>query len=148
MYRIAPVLYFAYGSNMSRARLESRVGPVEVIGPGQLCGYRHAFSKLGRDGTGKGNVHLHPGDTVYGALYRINARRVVDLDRIEGGYRRTEVDVEVYSERIAAFTYVALRTEHGLVPGDDYLAHYRDGIREHGITLAYWSRILRAARCP
>jgi len=64
---------FAYGSNMCRGRLLAhRVHPE---GPGvraRLSGYALHFNKRSTaDGSGKANVELHEGGTVWGVLYVI-----------------------------------------------------------------------------
>ncbi|RMH44075.1 MAG: gamma-glutamylcyclotransferase [Deltaproteobacteria bacterium] len=139
------MIYFAYGSNMSRARLEARVGRVVDLGAARLDGYRHAFAKPGLDGSGKGAILVDPNDHVWGVRYELNARQVAVLDDFEGlgtDYRRATVDVAGEP----AITYVQVRVVDGLRPTDDYLQYYLDGMREHGIPEEYVDRIRRQAR--
>lgn len=133
--------YFAYGSNMSSARLESRVGPVQIVGVGVLDDYRHAFNKHGSDGTAKGNVEPVSGAQVWGVVYELSDDQFEQLDVIEGGYRRIDVEVDVDGETVSAITYTAIAPEAGLRPTAAYLEAYERGIREHEIPPSYWEAI-------
>lgn len=138
------MLYFAYGSNMSSLRLERRVGTVETLGRARLPAHRHRFSKLGRDGTGKGNIEPHPEEHTWGVIYGLTGQQLGELEGYEIGYRRAELDVVHHagSDLVRVTTFVALRVVEGLAPTDEYLSHYRDGIDEHGIEDAYLRRLL------
>lgn len=58
--------YFAYGSNIRRARLEARVSVVSKIGNAYLPDYRFICDKPGQDNTGKANIIDWHGDGVWG----------------------------------------------------------------------------------
>jgi hypothetical protein len=133
---------------MSSLRLERRVGTVEKIGPGRLPDHRHRFSKLGRDGTGKGNIEPHPEEHTWGVIYRLTHEQLGVLDGFEIGYRRADLGVVRPSgpDLVRVTTFVALRVVEGLAPTDAYLSHYRDGIEEHGIEQDYLRRILAHRR--
>ena len=49
-------LYFAYGSNMSSARLAARLGPTRCLGRAVLDHFALAWNKPGLDGSGKANL--------------------------------------------------------------------------------------------
>jgi len=141
-------LYFAYGSNMARARLEQRVGTVEVLGRGWLDAHRHRFSKLGADGTGKGNIEAHAGASVWGVVYRLAPQQLERLGEHEPGYRAIELElllVDAGREVVRAVSYQALRVVEMLQPTDAYVQHYLAGMREHGLPDAYCAAILGAA---
>jgi len=131
------LIYFAYGSNMHRARLEQRVGTVVVVGAGALAHYRHEFAKLGVDGTAKGTIVAARDEVVHGVLYRLDASQLDQLVELEGGYRRIEVAVGGHR----AATFEALRLVTGLRPTDEYLEHYFAGMAEHGLPADYVQRI-------
>lgn len=144
-------LYFSFGSNMSSARLRARVGGIEVVGRAQLPGHRHAFDKLGADGTGKGNVSASQDPSaveVWGALYELETPQLARLDQFEGGYDRTWVEVHVDGARLRALTYVAHQSHQGLLPSPGYLEHYLRGMQEHGIPDAYVRFIRQLAARP
>ncbi|PRP96754.1 hypothetical protein ENSA5_35280 [Enhygromyxa salina] len=136
--------YFAYGSNMSRARLEQRVGPTLVLGPARLEGYRHRFSKLGTDGSGKGNIELHLGESVWGVVYELDDRQLARLVDFELGYRQTSLPVPLVGATATRVTSFEAHTiVPGLAPTSAYVEHYVIGMREHGIPDDYRMRILR-----
>lgn len=138
------LLYFAYGSNMSTARLEARVGRVCALGWSSVPGYRHAFNKHGADGTAKGNIVPAPSATVHGVLFEISTAQLDVLARHEGGYRQLEIEVvhRASSSVRAARSFEAIAPVDGLAPTPDYLDHYRRGIEEHGLPEAYRALIL------
>lgn len=140
--------YFAYGSNMSRARLEKRVGEVVVAGWATLQGYRHAFSKRGNDGSGKGNIEVHEPSNVHGVLYQLDAAQLETLHGFEYGYRAVEVEVlaAAAAQRVLAVTYESLEIVRGLIPSEDYLQHYRTGMDEHRLPDEYIAFVLASAR--
>lgn len=141
--RLTKVRYFAYGSNMSRARLEARLGRVVDLGRARCVARRHSFSKLGLDGTGKGNIELADDALVWGVVYDIDPAQLERLAGIELGYRRIELDVEL--EMIGptrTATFEALEPTPGLAPTREYLEHYVIGMREHGIPDAYLAAVL------
>lgn len=138
-------LYFAYGSNMSRARLEQRVGGVELIGRAQLHSHRHRFSKLGTDGTGKGNVEPLPGELVWGVVYELAPAQLELLDEFETGYRAIELALQLRDTGqaiVRALSYQALRVVEGLQPTEAYVRHYIAGMREHALPTAYCAAVL------
>ena len=137
-------VYFAYGSNMCSRRLSARVGPVRALGAARLDDHEHRFSKLGRDGTGKGNVERRLGRVVHGVAYEVTEVQLVRLADFEGGYRRVELDIVIAEQARAAATFVALHSVDAPPPSPEYVAHYRRGILEHGLPRAYARTIFDA----
>ena len=137
-------LYFAYGSNMSRARLEERVGVVRDHGWSTLHGHRHAFNKLGADGTAKGNIIPAPQDVVHGVLYQLTEEQLRILAHYEGGYVAKQVAVYVHqlAEVYTCTTYKAVKTTLDLLPHHAYLKHYQKGLQEHGLPQEYCASLL------
>lgn len=133
------MLYFAYGSNMSSRRLVARVGEVAVQGVATLPRHRHRFTKLGTDGTAKGNIEPAEDARTMGVLYELSERQFERLAQFEKGYRSTGLELAAIGVRgpVPALSFAALRIVEGLTPTDEYLAHYRAGIEEHGIDPAY-----------
>jgi hypothetical protein len=132
--------YFAYGSNMSTARLfDERLRPEGVpvgerIG-GRLDGWQLAFNKQARlpPGAGAGNIVPVAGGVVHGTLNLLPAQGFEVLDRYEGvvggHYQRRPVAVlrADTGAAVQAITYVALRVGEGLRPTRAYLAHLLAG---------------------
>jgi len=128
------MLYFAYGSNMWPPRLEARVGGCRRVASGALAGHRLAFHKSGRDGSGKCDAALteRAQNRVHGVLYELSRWQGLRLDAFEGGYGRTEVEVETVSgERLAAWLYRAhpRHIDPRLRPFDWYKALVLGGAR-------------------
>lgn len=141
------MLYFAYGSNMSSARLRARVGPFEIRGHAVLPRHEHQFSKPGMDGTGKGHVQPHPRRRVHGVLYGLADDQLERLAEFEGGYRRATLTVLSAREDdpITAVTFLALRPGGAPPPSLAYLDHYREGFLEHALPRDYARALLRDA---
>ena len=132
--------YFAYGSNMSVARLfDERMRPEGVpagerVG-GRLDGWQLAFNKRARrhPGTGAGNIVPVAGGVVHDTLNLLPAKGFEILDRHEGvaggHYERRIVPVVRADTGTAvdAITYVALQVGEGLRPTRAYLAHLLAG---------------------
>ena len=140
------VLYFAYGSNLPRARLEARLGKVAVSGAGWLRGYQLRFHKRGIDGSGKCDAWFsgNDADEVHGAMFVLSATQLTRLDGFEGaGYACHSVVAHTASGPREVVTYRA--HEHaiasGLQPFDWYLALVRHGAHEHGLPGWYRARM-------
>jgi hypothetical protein len=139
-------LYFAYGSNMSSARMtvEDRAPDARVVAVGNLSGYALRFHKRGRDGSGKCDAFEtgNAADRVWGVVYEITARDERRLDRVEGlgvGYDKRQVDVVVGSEAWLCVTYVARAShiEPSLQPLAWYLDWVIDGALENELPVTY-----------
>jgi cation transport regulator ChaC len=141
--------YFAYGSNMSSARLRRRVPSAVPVGRARLPAYRLCFRKRGRDGSAKCDIHTasDAGAAVWGVVYRIHPDEKPHLDAAEDlhrGYAIREVEVRLSPDRqIRAFTYYALQTDHRLQPFAWYREHVLRGAREHALPADYVAMIER-----
>lgn len=126
---------------MSRSRIQARLGRVVDLGRARCSARSHQFSKLGRDGTGKGNIEPAAGAIVWGVVYEIDALQLDRLVEFEFGYRviGLELDLEILGP---AITFEALRPTPNLTPSRDYLEHYIAGIREHAIPEDYLTATL------
>ena len=79
MSKITDSLYFAYGSNLSFAQMDSRCPENTRMGIGILYGYRWIISSRGY-----ANVVKSDPDYVMGRIYKINKRDEDRLDEKEG----------------------------------------------------------------
>jgi len=142
------VLYFAYGSNMSHARLRARAPSARFLSVAELRRHVLKFHKPGsQDGTGKCDA-AHSGkdeDRVLGALYLILESELPALDAFEGlgyGYERKVVTVQAADDsRMAAQTYLATRVDASLRPLDWYKEHVVRGARAIGLPSDYIASI-------
>lgn len=135
-------LNFAYGSNMSTARLRARVPSAMIIGRGVLRGHQLAWHKVSKDGSGKCDVVASDAQDaiVHGVVFAIAQVEKTALDRAEGlgmGYAERQVNVEVGGEPLAATMYYATRTNPSLRPYSWYRAHVLAGAYEHELPPEY-----------
>lgn len=136
---------FAFGSNMSKARLLERLPNVEEIGVATLRGYSLAFSMLSLDGSAKCNIH-YTGDSedeVLGVVYQLSEDEQNQLDIIEGErYNRTKIKVQLLTgENVNAFCYIANTLVDQELPFDWYVHHVYVGAVEHRLPAHYIERI-------
>ena len=114
------VKVFAYGSNLCVERLAARISRVSPVATGYVEGYRLAFHKRSRDGSGKADAFFTGDvrDRVWGAVYDLLDHDKSILDGFEGlGVDYGEAQVSVYGPgdpEIQARVYVA--TEHTIDP--------------------------------
>ncbi len=126
--------YFAYGSNMSTARLRARIPTAAPVGAARIDGYRLICNKRGKDGSGKANLVTTPDGEAWGVLFRIEAGDWRALDRYEWGYERRPCRVVATRESCSAQLYLALAPESREIPPFDwYRSHCLDGAREHAL---------------
>ena len=85
MKQVIKKLYFAYGSNMSQERLESRVGKVEKIQIIVLPYWKLAFN-CGKPDRRFANIVMTGNyqDSVEGVMYELTTRQMKNLDGFEG----------------------------------------------------------------
>lgn len=127
-------LYFAYGSNMSSARLLARVEGARALGAATLPHHSLVFDKPGQDGTAKANLRPLEGAAAHGVLWEIESRALVVLDGFEPGYRRVRLAVDApRAVRHEAWTYLHPGTDAPIRPSVEYLGHLVAGAREHGL---------------
>lgn len=138
-----PDAYFAYGSNLSPARMRERVAGAASLGAARLPGFRLALDKRGADGSGKANLHESPGDAVWGALYALGPADWLRLDGFEPGYERIRVEVEWRGSRRAAWTYASRQLTPEPVPRAWYKRLIVEGARVQGLP-EEWIGLLEA----
>jgi hypothetical protein len=146
------VKYFAYGSNMSLARLRGRVSSAVSLGRHELRAHELRFHKPGRDGSAKCDA-FHTGraaDEIMGVLFEIDCAERVLLDQAEGlgkGYEEKEVSVvSMGGASVEAFTYIATHIDASLRPYSWYVNHVLAGAREAGLPAGYIDARIGAVR--
>jgi hypothetical protein len=143
---------FAYGSNLTLARIEERIGKVAIVTIGKLEGHALRFHKIGRDGSGKADAYAtgRAEDEVWGAVYEFSAGTKRRLDRFEGlgtEYLDTEIEVITAAGVLRAHAYRARpdRIDETLLPFDWYHRFVLHGARAHGLPADYVAALSRAA---
>jgi len=130
--------YFAYGSNMSASRLQSRIKIKADVGAAYLEGWQMVFNKRGRDGSGKANLIANPDFVTWGVLYLLEGSELDRLDVIEGGYERMNVRVRQRDGTVYdAVTYVSQDLTDDPRPSHEYKEYVLSGAREHHLPPDY-----------
>lgn len=139
------VWYFAYGANMHDSAFRERrsMRPLEYRA-GRVRGYRLRFNLEGRP-KGKAapaNLFADPQAEVWGVLYRITRRDLVQLDATEGipgkRYWQLWLDAEDIDGRaLQAVTYIAEGKAADGNPSLRYITLLREGARKHGLPEHY-----------
>jgi AIG2-like family len=105
-------LYFAYGSNMSRAAMACRCRGARALGPAALEGYGFF---VGLDGWG--SVKRKPGATAHGVLWKLTPRDIAALHAYEllhkGLYNVRTLPVRIGARRVPAMIYLLRRRQAG-----------------------------------
>lgn len=128
--------YFAYGSNLDRNRLETRIHRHNVQSHvGYLEHYELSFNKPASDGSGYAMVSPKKDGRVYGVLYLLSDPEFMALDRHEGvpnHYRRKTTSVTALNgESFDAESYFPEMTRAGLRPRREYLSYLVRGASYH-----------------
>ncbi len=141
-------LYFAYGSNMSRAGMAARCPAARAVGPAWLDDYRFF---IGIDGWG--SVRPSPGDAVHGVLWRLTPHDVAALHVYEGLhaglYDVRHLPVRAGAHRKTAMIYLLRRRAPGK-PKPGYIELIARAAREWKLPEDYVRSIKRwsASRRP
>lgn len=140
--------HFAYGSNISLARLRARCPSAVPLAVGLVRCRQLRFHKVGRDGTGKADAFMtgNPADIVRGVIYRCAVDDKHELDRCEclgDGYEEVIVDVQIGDQVWKTFLYEAMphRIDTEILPAAWYHNHIIAGAREHAFPEAYQKMI-------
>jgi gamma-glutamylcyclotransferase len=146
----APLIYFAYGSNMLSKRLRERVSSAQPIGISQLSGHRLLWHKRSDDGSGKCDIQKTDCEQhmVWGVVYRLNKLEKHQLDQAESlgyGYDQKEIEVLLADGILKAFTYFAKKTDPFLFPYHWYKKLVIAGAQEHSLPIDYL-QLLRAVQ--
>lgn len=137
---------------MLTARLEQRVGRVEFVGRAKVAGRRLAFHKRSGDGSGKCDIPVaeNAGEQVHGVVYEMPDSALEELDRFEGGYKRTALQVELSGapEEVQAYLAQPVHVDRGIRPFDWYLQLVYAGVHQHGLVEEYRSCLSEVSDKP
>ncbi len=138
--------YFAYGSNLSLARLRQRVPTARRVGTYYLPGHELRFHKQGDDGSAKCDAFAScPEARVHGAVYALDPVAKPYLDQVEGlGWGYAEKWVTLWDDSgtcVEALTYYATRIDSRLQPYTWYVNHVLIGARESALPAHYISEL-------
>jgi gamma-glutamylcyclotransferase (GGCT)/AIG2-like uncharacterized protein YtfP len=139
--------YFAYGSNMAPAVIRRLCPRHSYLGAAYLVGHRLAFTRRSmRTGTGVADIVRAAGETVWGALYRIDDDELAAIDRKEGhgwAYKRIMLPVRLEGgpERTAVAYTVRSKEPVPIPPSRQYLDLVIAAARERGLPTPYIEQI-------
>ncbi len=144
------IWYFAYGSNLSKQRMQMRIGETAIARMGTLAGYQLAFRKFTDSNNTYATIIPNLGTVVHGVAYLCDEIAIHKLDRFEGVaegcYRREKIDVLTETgESIRCFVYVGEATLEGdSKPTIEYLTWILTGAQEHGLPSDYiqWIKLI------
>lgn len=144
---------FAYGSNMSTARLRLRVPSANPLDVGCLGGHALRWHKRSVDGSGKCDAEETRDlrDSVWGVLFQIDPAHKKDLDRFEflgTGYAEKRVAVSTPTGPVEACLYYAIQIDRALLPYRWYKAFVVAGAIEHSLPLEYIGALKAAPSRP
>ncbi|MGJ5619541.1 gamma-glutamylcyclotransferase family protein [Sulfitobacter sp. MF3-043] len=141
------ILYFSYGSNMSKSQIEERVGDVDFIGKGTLNGHDMVFSRKGSYRPGAvASVHRAPGSSVHGVIYSMSNSQLDRMDEIEDreAYQRQPVIiVNEFGDSIVCAAHIAFPEDAPPPPDTEYVDLIVKSAREVGLPDAYIERLQR-----
>jgi hypothetical protein len=146
-----PVVYFAYGSNMSTARLRKRMPSCKPLGIATLPGHALRFHKRSTDKSGKCNAFASGKDnSVIGVLFSFDPAERAKLDEAEGvgsGYEHAMVTVtNEKGRRQKILTYLATLDyiDDSLKPYGWYKDFVLTGGKEHGLPPEYIAEFIQS----
>ena len=155
----APILYFAYGSNLDPTQMAARCPRSPAVVVARLDGHRlhfPRFSPIRRCAVA--SIEPFDGGVVWGVLHRMDPADLAALDAREGHfpdrphesrYDRRAIDIMMAGEgAVSAMTYIARPSPDPGLPSAEYLAHILAGARHHGFPDDYVARLAAIAAAP
>lgn len=144
--RLGPLLYFAYGSNMSAAQMTDRCPGSRAIGAASVEGWELRFDRPSiRWGGHVADIVTSPGKVAWGVVWELTEQHLDALDRFEGvaigAYRREHVTVELHagpaSRLLWCVSYVVCAPGEPGSPAPGYLEVMLQGAKEHQLPAWY-----------
>jgi len=130
--------YFAYGSNLCVRQMQQLCAQSKRLFSARLPNYRLIFVSGSRSRSGgAATIRLQKGEQVLGAVYEVDSRCLLSLDKHEGYpgvYDRMNVIVfNDFGDAVEAFTYFKQGRTVEEPPSQEYLAVIREGYRDWGL---------------
>ncbi len=146
--QVGRCFYFAYGSNLDRARIESRIGPVHTKSRAKLEGYAFKYNKKSKDGTAKANIarSMKSEDQVWGVIYEIDGGQLNSLEKIEEGYERIEISTLMDNGATIFAKSFSSKNITNAPPSKGYADIVINGARAQGLPEDYIERCLVSKR--
>jgi len=133
--------YFAYGSNMWLAQMNSRCPGHSRIGLGILSGYRWLINRHGY-----ATLAVAADEAVHGVVYTLTETDELNLDAYEevdsGLYLKQECTVRMAERELSCLVYIDPVSEEG-APEAAYIARINYGLRDAGLPESYVDKHIR-----
>ena len=151
------MIYFAFGSNMDPAQMQTRCPSHKVLGCAVIPDHRLCFPRRSPiRGCGTAGLAPAAGQGVWGVLYELSEADLPRLHQAEGyapgrpagDNRHDFLEIEVRHEvpdgqKVRAFIYRARPDQSGAAPSADYMKHLIEGAEHHALPEPY-IRLLRS----
>ena len=129
--------YFAYGSNMDVAQMQSRVPGATVLGTGFLSGHAFTFSGYSERWSGAvANVVKKARSRVFGVVYELPPFGLAKLDRFEGyphAYQRKTATITLtQGGKVGVVLYYKRDPRPLSPPNPRYVTLILAALRRHG----------------
>ena len=127
------IWYFAYGSNLYKPQMRTRIGTWKTSKQATLKGWKLTFNRPSRRWKGKtANIYTtnKDDDIVYGAIYQITQQQLSTLSQYEGE-NPGNIEVTSLGETIQAKTYTFHWGDEDKPPRP-YLDRLLLGLKQHG----------------
>ena len=124
------ILYFAYGSNMSAARMKQRLGWEAPRLAASLKDFKLVFDQASFNDPSwsPANIRSEQGGLVEGMVYEVEEKDLKILDGYEKYYQRLEVKVMAAQEKkLDAVTYLSKKSRGEKPPTQEYLNFLFEG---------------------
>ena len=133
--------YFAYGSNMWLAQMNSRCPGHSRIGLGILSGYRWLINRHGY-----ATLAVAADEAVHGVVYTLTEMDERNLDAYEevdsGLYQKQDCTVRMGERELSSLVYIDPVSEEG-APEAAYIARINYGLRDAGLPESYVEKHIR-----
>ncbi|MGB8601410.1 MAG: gamma-glutamylcyclotransferase family protein [Rhizomicrobium sp.] len=145
-----PILYFAYGSNMSPAQMAIRCRGCKMVAVARLSGYRLAFfGHSQRWDSGEETVLPAAGERVFGVVYELSHSALDRLDawqgvKLDGSGRYFHSPAEVIGLDGKVYSVLLYRKDilgEPRPPSSEYLAYILAGAEEQALPAEYIQRL-------
>ncbi|KAI4890659.1 hypothetical protein NFI96_024945 [Prochilodus magdalenae] len=145
----ATFLYFAYGSNLLKERLQLKNPSARVHCVARLQDYKLVFGNhkgLASDRWhgGVATIERSPGDEVWGVVWKMNMADLESLDRQEnvklGAYSPVEVSVWTRGQELSCRTYIMNSCVYA-PPSPQYLKVIVMGAEQNGLPKEYQEKL-------
>ena len=143
------ILYFAYGSNMSAARMKQRLCWEASHRAATLRDFQLVFDQAGFNDPSwsPANIRSEQGGLVEGIIYEVEEKDLKILDGYEKYYQRLEVKVmAAQEEKLDAVTYLSKKSRGEKPPTQEYLNFLLEG--KSFLSREYFDKLSRIQVIP